>query len=155
MSQPALAASPFDAVPRQRSAYGYQSDLQVRWGDFDQYAHLNNVAYYRFFETGLVTFFMATGIDIGTTEALPFAAETACRYLRPVVWPCRITFGLATTRLGRSSVTYGLALFRDDETDPSAIGYWVHVFVERGAERPIPIPDTIRAALVGLATPGA
>ena len=60
--------------------------------------------------------------------------------------------GLAVTRLGRSSVTYRLGIFKtdqqSDEAQPvAAVGHWVHVYVDRASRKPVPIPDTIRALL--------
>ncbi len=38
-------------------------------------------------------------------------------------------------------------MFRNDDTVAAAEGHFVHVFVERGAQRPVPIPDEARAIL--------
>jgi acyl-CoA thioester hydrolase len=38
---------------------------------------------------------------------------------------------------------------RTGET-PAAVGHFVHVFVQRAAMRPVPIPEPIRAALEAL-----
>jgi acyl-CoA thioester hydrolase len=60
--------------------------------------------------------------------------------------------GLAVTRLGRSSVTYRLGIFKGVPVGVAAqpvaaVGHWVHVYIDRAARRPVPIPDTIRALL--------
>ena len=49
--------------------------------------------------------------------------------------------------IGRSSVRYDLAVFRNDEDTAAAEGHFVHVFVERGSQRPVPIPDEARGKL--------
>ena len=49
--------------------------------------------------------------------------------------------------LGKSSVRYEIALFRQGDAAPAAVGHFVHVFVEREANRPVPIPDKLRACL--------
>jgi acyl-CoA thioester hydrolase len=59
-------------------------------------------------------------------------------------------------RLGHTSVTYELGLFRDGEPDddgdgnrdsPAALGRWVHVYIDRDTRRPTPIPGQLRAAM--------
>jgi len=61
--------------------------------------------------------------------------------------------GLAVTRLGRSSVTYRLGVFRstdgeDNSAQPiTALGHWVHVYVDRTSRKPVPIPDAIGSLL--------
>ena len=55
--------------------------------------------------------------------------------------------GLRVATIGRSSVRYEVAVFRNDEDIAAAEGYFVHVFVERGSQEPVPIPDESRAIL--------
>lgn len=49
-------------------------------------------------------------------------------------------------KLGTSSVRYELAIFKRDQDDAAATGYFVHVFVDRETRRATPI----RATLQGL-----
>ena len=90
-----------------------------------------------------------TGTDIRTLPAVGVVVETSCRYLSELRFPSQIIAGLAVDRLGRTSVTYRLALFAA-EPEPAAIGRFVHVYVDRDARRPVPIPAPIRQALAGL-----
>ena len=50
-------------------------------------------------------------------------------------------------RLGTSSVQYGIAIFREGEEQAAAHGHFFHVFVERAADRSVPIPAGLREAL--------
>jgi acyl-CoA thioester hydrolase len=52
---------------------------------------------------------------------------------------------------GNSSVKYEIALYRNDDPLPSAAGHFVHVYVDRASNRPVPIPERIRALLATLA----
>lgn len=126
----------------------------TRWADNDMFGHLNNAVYYQLFDTAINGWIAATAPDIdpvGMPE-LGVVAESGCRFLGELAFPDRLAVGLAVTRLGRSSVTYRLAVFRarDEEADPAplaALGHWVHVYVDRSTRRPVPIPDGIRALL--------
>jgi acyl-CoA thioester hydrolase len=55
--------------------------------------------------------------------------------------------GLRVAHLGTSSVRYEIGIFRNDEETACADGHFVHVFVDRSTQRPVPIPERIRAAL--------
>ena len=61
--------------------------------------------------------------------------------------PQTVDAGLAVTKLGKSSVVYEIGLFRLDDDEPAALGRFVHVWVDRLSQRPVPIPGRIRAAL--------
>ena len=50
-------------------------------------------------------------------------------------------------KLGRTSVRYEVGLFRAGDAAPAATGHFVHVFVVRETQRPVPIPDPLRSAL--------
>jgi acyl-CoA thioester hydrolase len=131
-----------------RAAFPVLRPMQTRWHDNDHYGHVNNVVYYSYFDTAVNGWLIeAAGQDIRDLPAIGVVAETSCRYLRPVGFPDRLHVGLAVTRLGRTSVAYRLAVFRGDEQEPSALGRFVHVYVDREARRPVDIPAPLRAAL--------
>ena len=44
-----------------------------------------------------------------------------------------------------------IGLFREDDPEPAAEGWFVHVFVDRAERRPQDIPERVRAALERLA----
>ena len=75
----------------------------------------------------------------------------AVAYHGALTFPETVQAGLRVGHLGRSSVRYEIALFREDEEEPAATGWFVHVFVDRESRRPAEIPHGIRAALERLA----
>lgn len=144
-----------------RAAYPFHTPIQVRWGDLDPFLHVNNVVYYRYFE-GIILQFLAqrAGLDLLSSPVLTFAAESRCVFNKPLdlsdVGPTGVMIdgGFRVDSLGRSSVTYGLGLFRPGEDDAAAQGTWVHVFVDRATARPVPIPDSVRAAFAAVCPRG-
>ena len=50
-------------------------------------------------------------------------------------------------RIGRTSVHYEIGVFRNDADEAAAEGYFVHVFVDRATQRPVPIPEASRTVL--------
>ena len=121
---------------------------QTRWHDNDVYGHVNNVVYYAYFDSAVNGYLIdASGADIRELPAIGIVAETACRYLQPVGFPDRLDVGLAVARLGRSSVTYRLAVLSAGEDAPAAVGRFVHVYVDRRTRRPVAVPDVLRAVL--------
>ena len=139
-----------------RAAFPVLRAMQTRWHDNDHYGHVNNVVYYSYFDTAVNGWLIdATGRDIRELPAIGVVAETSCRFLRPVQFPDLLHIGLAVARLGRTSVGYRLAVFRAGEEEPSALGRFVHVYVDREERRPIEIPADLRAALEPVRARGA
>jgi acyl-CoA thioester hydrolase len=127
--------------------------LGTRWADNDMFGHLNNAVYYQLFDTAINAWInTSTGLDPLATPALGIVAESGCRYFSELHFPESLVAGIAVTRLGRSSVTYRLGVFRAaaafETAQPiTALGHWVHVYVDRTDRKPVPIPDAIRALL--------
>jgi acyl-CoA thioester hydrolase len=125
--------------------------IGTRWADNDMFGHLNNAVYYQLFDTAINAWInTTTGLDPITTPCPGIVAESGCRYFSELHFPEGLVVGIAVTRLGRSSVTYRLGVFRadDEELQPiTALGHWVHVYVDRTSRKPVPIPDAIRSLL--------
>lgn len=131
-----------------RADYRHSLMIPVRLGDVDVYQHVNNVIYYSYFDT-LVNDYMIRfgGLDMVKDTVIGLVVETACRFHQSINFPETVEACLRTAKLGNSSVRHEIALFRDGQTHPAATGHFVHVFVERGVQKPVPIPPRIRAAL--------
>jgi acyl-CoA thioester hydrolase len=123
--------------------------VDTRWADNDMFGHLNNAVYYQLFDTAINAWInTSTGLDPLATPALGIVAESGCRYFSELHFPEGLVIGLAVTRLGRSSVTYQLGVFRSKDRAPiTALGHWVHVYVDRTTRKSVPIPDDVRALL--------
>jgi acyl-CoA thioester hydrolase len=116
--------------------------------DNDVFQHVNNVNYFSYFDTA-VTYYEMTekvvGLMDGPTHCV--VAEVACRYHSSLAFPDRVAVGIRVARIGGSSVRYEIGVFRNDEDVAAAEGYFVHVFVARGSQKPVPIPDEARTVL--------
>ena len=131
-----------------RAEYPHYTSLPTRWMDNDIYGHVNNALYYAFFDTVINEYLIAEGgLDITAGKVVAFAAESQCRYFRALAFPGVIEIGLRVGKLGNSSVRYELAIFKQGEPFASAAGYFVHVFIDREAQKPVPLPTAIRTAL--------
>lgn len=134
-------------APPAREDYRYFLPIQTRWLDNDVYGHVNNVVYYSYFDTVANRYLIDEGgLDPHRGDVIGLCVESRCTYLAPAAYPDALEAGLAALHLGRSSVNYAIGVFREGG-ELLAFGEFVHVFVDRAARRPVPMPDRIRAAL--------
>ena len=152
--------TPFSAVPPAPDGLTSRDfpvlwPVLTRWADNDMFGHLNNAVYYQLFDTA-INGWINTNIEVDplTMPSQGIVAESGCRYFSELHFPERLVVGLAVTRLGRSSVTYRLGVFRgaeelgaDEAQAITALGHWVHVYVDRTSRKPVAIPDAIRSLL--------
>ena len=152
IATPAATAAPAASLPASpatlRADYPHFLTIPTRWMDNDVYGHVNNVVYYSYFDTVINEHLIRDGgLDIHDGSVVGYCVESQCRYLAPLAFPETIDAGLRVAHLGKSSVRYEIALFRQGEATPAALGHFVHVFVAREANRPTTIPAGIRACL--------
>ena len=134
--------------PSQRTDFRWLHAITTRWLDNDAYGHVNNVVYYSWFDTAVNRFLIDSGVlDIARSPAIGLVAETGCRYHSSVAYPDAVTVGVRIAWLGTSSVRYELAVFRNDAPQAAADGHFVHVYVDRATQRPVPIPPGARTAM--------
>ncbi|MFQ5756970.1 MAG: acyl-CoA thioesterase [Acidiferrobacterales bacterium] len=131
-----------------RDRFAHFLAIPTRWIDNDVYGHVNNIVYYSYFDTLINQYLIAQGgLDIAQAPVIGIAAESLCRFRRELTFPQVVEAGLRVAHLGNSSVRYEIGLFTQDQERAAAAGYFVHVFVRRDTNKPVPIPPTIRQAL--------
>ena len=135
-----------------RAAYKHFLPLQTRWADNDIYGHVNNVAYYVYFDTIVNEYLIGAGaLDIHGGAVIGLVVETGCKYFAPLEFPQKLEGALRVAKIGTSSVRYELAIFKAGEEAPAAEGHFVHVYVDRETRRPTPLPAEFRKALEKIA----
>jgi acyl-CoA thioester hydrolase len=134
--------------PVSRAEYAHLQTIPTRWADNDVYGHVNNVEYYAFFDTVINAWLINEGgLDIHAGETIGLCAESHCEYRAAIAFPDVVEAGLRVAHLGRSSVRYEIGLFKQGDEPAIAVGWFVHVFVDREQRRPAEIPAGLRAAL--------
>ncbi len=139
----------------ERAAFGVFRPIPTRWHDNDVYGHVNNVVYYAWFDTAVNAWLVERGfLDIAGSATVGLVVETTCTYFESVAFPETVELGLGVERLGTSSVTYRIGVFRQGSQLAAAQGRFTHVYVDRATQRPVPIPADLRAALEALTLSG-
>ncbi len=132
----------------ERSEYKHFVPIPTRWRDNDLYGHVNNIEYYGYFDTAINLYLIERGqLDIHAGGSIGVCAESHCKFLAELAFPEVVDAGLRVEHLGRTSVRYGIGLFRSGSMAAAAEGWFVHVFVDRVSRRPAELSPVLRAAL--------
>lgn len=141
-------------APPGRGEFAAFRPIQTRWGDNDVYGHVNNVVFYAWFDTAVNGWLVEAGLlDFLGGDVVGLVVETRCAYFASAAFPERLEAGIAVTRLGTSSVTYRVGIFREGGEEAIAAGHFVHVYVGLDSRRPVPLPDALREGLGALVKP--
>jgi acyl-CoA thioester hydrolase len=138
-------------TPDKRVQYAHFHLITTRWMDNDAYRHVNNAVYYSYFDTAVNHYLIErNALDIDTSPVIGLVVDTRCSYFREIAFPSVVHAGLRIGHQGTSSIRYEIGLFRDDDDLACAQGHFVHVYVDRTTNRPVPLPDDLKRAIAPL-----
>jgi len=107
----------------------YEMSIPVRWGDMDALGHVNNIMYFRFFETVRLEWYEKLGYAPlgGGVEGLVIV-DSHAEYLLPVVYPADVLVRMGGHSPGKSSFisTYTITVGDTLTTRGSAKIVWVN-----------------------------
>ncbi|KAL1863567.1 hypothetical protein Plec18167_000661 [Paecilomyces lecythidis] len=133
---------------RTRKDYAYHLDYRTRWSDNDMYGHLNNSNYaflidsivntYLITHCGLNPFNNSSSSSTGSTTSnhIGLVVSSYCDYFASVSFPDVLDLGLRVVKLGSTSVTYEVGVFKRGEESVKAVGGFTHVFVGKEGMKP-------------------
>lgn len=139
------------AKPETRDSHHWFCTITARWADNDVYGHINNVAYYTYFDTAVNTLLIEGGaLDPAKGSVIGLVVESGCNYFTPLSYPVTLEAGVRIARIGNSSVRYEVSVFVEGSEQSAASGHFVHVYVDRASRRPAKLPDRLRQLLEAL-----
>lgn len=131
------------------AAFRFYHPIEVRYGDLDPQAHLNNARYLTFFEQARVEYVRQLGlwdgksfVDIGI-----ILADIHISFLAPVLFGQSVRVGVRTSRLGNKSMTMEYLLEDSGDGRELATGETVLVTFDYRLGESIPLPENWRHAI--------
>lgn len=122
--------------------------IPVRWGDLDNYGHVNNTLYFRYFEQARVEWIEQMDLRVAPSEdegAVIVHAD--CSFLIPVNYPATVTVKVYAGQAGRSSVMNWYELHVEGDDRLFATGSAKVVWIDNRTGKSLPLPDRLRERL--------
>lgn len=134
--------------PSSRNEYIYFSKLGTRWNDNDIYGHMNNIVYYELFDTAVNKWLIKNQLlDIKKGDNIGLIVQSGCNYFSSLGYPEDVDAGIRVTKIGNSSIRYEVGLFQENKQLASAEGFFIHVYVDRSTNKPLPLDNIFKEAL--------
>lgn len=125
--------------------------LSTRWMDNDMFGHINNVVYYSFFDTAVTHFLIETGcLRLKNNPIVFYVVHTSCNFITSLSYPEEIEAGIMLKKIGKTSITYGVSVFKKGAISAAAYGEFIHVLVDRNSNKATLIPEDIRHKIKSL-----
>ncbi len=123
-------------------------EVPVAWGEQDLFGHVNNIVYFRYFESVRMHFLERIGVLRSHKETGHgvILASTTCDFKKPVTWPQRLTIRTGSARIGNTSFTMDY-LITDETGEAVATGTSVQVMYDYNTGNKMRVTDEVRAAI--------
>jgi acyl-CoA thioester hydrolase len=81
--------------------------VPIAWGEMDSFGHVNNIVYFRWFESARIKYFDCVGFrDPASNRGVaPILASTSCRFRKALTYPDTILAGARVTELSADRFT--------------------------------------------------
>jgi acyl-CoA thioester hydrolase len=123
--------------------------INVVWGEMDALGHVNNVSYFRYFETARIDFLKQTGLlsILSEPSHSPVLRDTYAQYKRPVTFPDILYIGTYITDIKEDRFTMRYEAFSESQQAICTIGYANVVMFNMNIGQKSPIPESMLAIL--------
>lgn len=132
-------------------------EIPVAWGEMDALGHVNNVVYFRYFESARIDFLRKAGCSqLKAADGVGFILQAMeARFRVPLVFPDTIVVGtkLVAIEDDRFTLAHSIRIKTHGQTQGVAtVGRGTIVTYDYAAGRKVAIPAVIREAIQKLAT---
>ena len=127
-------------------------DIPVAWGEMDAYGHVNNIVYFRYFETARMAYFdKLASPDFANRNPLgPILASTSCRFRAPLAFPDRISVGARVARVDEDRFVMFYAVYSHRLQKLAAEGEGTIVCFDYRENRKAPLPAELKQKISAL-----
>jgi len=132
------------------NAYPVINEIPIAWGDMDAFQHVNNVVYFRHFESARISYFEKINfIEVMNETGIgPILSSTQCRYKIPLTYPDKITVGAKIDTIEKDRFIMKYAVFSHQHNKLAALGEGVLVTFDYQNNKKALIPDEIRKRII-------
>lgn len=129
----------------------FENTVGVYFDDLDPFHILHNSRYLLLFERTIGAFWMELGLggfaDLHRPEQIHVVARNEIDYVSPVRGVCKVRVRVWVSRVGRTSLTFGMRLLAMDEDIDRARGLRTIVHVDAGTLKPSPWSASVLNAI--------
>ena len=142
-----------------RNDFSFFHPFRVRYSEIDGQSVVFNAHYLTFFDTAITEFFRALGHDyvgeVARTGIDFHTVKTLVEYKAPIRFDEQIRVGVRVARIGRSSLTFALAIIGPGADDLRATGEVVWVYTDQTTHKTVPVGEALRALIASHAPEAA
>lgn len=127
-------------------------EIPVAWGEMDSFQHVNNVAYFRYFESVRILYSEKLGLhkEKDETGIGPILGSTSCKYRLPLTYPDTVSVGTKITDIAADRFTMKYVIVSHKHQKIAAEGDGVVVMYDYRAGKKTAIPEEMRKRILAM-----
>lgn len=121
-------------------------EIPVAWGEMDSLRHVNNIVYFRYFESARMAYFQRLDIwnYMNETGIGPILASTSCKFKIPLTYPDTVSVGTKISEIERDRFNMKYVLVSHGHAKVAAEGEGLIVSYDYRAQKKAPLPVEIK-----------
>lgn len=139
---------PGNSIPELK-IYPVIYETPVAWGEMDAFGHVNNIMYFRYFESARSDYFQKIGVwDHAREHGIGVILHsTQCRFRRPLTYPDRILVGATTVEVMADRFRMKYVVWSMEQNAVVAEGEGLVVVYDYNTNQKCPMPTWMRDAI--------
>ena len=127
-------------------------EVPVAWGEMDAFGHLNNIVYFRYFESARIAYFYKLDlIDMMTRTGIgPILASTSCRFKIPLTYPDKVLVGAKVVSIEEDRFMMGYGICSTSHQKVAAEGDGLIVTLNYRENKKVQIPGELKQRILDL-----
>ncbi|MBI3897160.1 MAG: acyl-CoA thioesterase [Gammaproteobacteria bacterium] len=131
----------------ERNTFSFFHELRVRTSEVDYQGIVFNAHYLTYFEVAVIEYMRHIGYNyraLVSTKGLDFhTVKATVEYLAPIGLEELIEIGVIASKIGNSSLTWTLGIYKKGQPEITAKGEIIWVCARVGAHKSHPLPEDL------------
>lgn len=125
-------------------------EIPVAWGEMDAFQHVNNIVYFRYFESARIAYFGKLNMIeyMDRTGIGPILSSIQCRFRAPLTYPDTITAGTRVSQIEEDRFTMDHIVFSHRLRKVVAEGDGLIVYYNYRERKKTHIPKELRQRIL-------
>ncbi len=131
------------------AGYPVVVEVPVAWGEMDAFGHVNNIVYFRYFETARIAYFERLDVPefLARDPVGPILAETSCRFRAALSYPDTVWVGARVESVGEDRFVMRYAVLSRRLGRLAAEGEGILVCFDYRQNKKAPVPERLRGRI--------
>jgi acyl-CoA thioester hydrolase len=127
-------------------------EFPVAWGEMDAMNHVNNIVYFRYFESARIAYFEKMDLIGYMTETGigPILATTSCKFKIPLSYPDKVLIGAKVVSIEEDRFVMHYLVVSEKHQKVAAEGDGVIVTFNYREGKKVAVPEVVRQKIVDI-----